>query len=108
MAFSSCAAVRSMVMGIAGLWNFRRTSSWRQNFLQLMSNYDQAYMRISSAYLGPMCPPFMFGAKRRCIFLMSFGRMNAPEPRRMARSLVCSLRMRCGSEEEPISSYMEM
>lgn len=25
---------RSIVMGTAGLWNFRRTSSWRQNLLE--------------------------------------------------------------------------
>jgi hypothetical protein len=31
---SEAVAVRSMVMGTAGLWYFRRTSSWRQNFLQ--------------------------------------------------------------------------
>ena len=33
IACSVCAAVRSMVMGIAGLWYFRRTISSRQNFL---------------------------------------------------------------------------
>lgn len=32
------------------------------------------------------------------LFLMSLGRTNAPEPRRMERSFVCSLRMRCASE----------
>ena len=31
---------------------------------------------------------------------MSLGRTNAPEPRRMERSFVCSLRMRCASEFE--------
>ena len=51
-------------------------------------------------YLGPMWPPLILGAKRRWIFLMSLGRTNAPEPRRMERSFVCSLRMRCASEFE--------
>jgi hypothetical protein len=50
------------------------------------------------AYLGPMWPPFILGAKRRWILLMSLGRTYAPEPRRMESSLVCSLRMRWESE----------
>jgi hypothetical protein len=41
-----------------------------------------------------MWPPLILGAKRRWIFLMSLGRMYAPEPRRMESNLVCSLRMR--------------
>ena len=50
------------------------------------------------ACLGPMWPPLILGAKRRWILLMSLGRTNAPEPRRMESSLVCSLRMRWESE----------
>lgn len=49
-------------------------------------------------YLGPMCPPSIFCANRMWMRLTSLGSTRAPEPRRMARSLVCNLRMRCGRE----------
>lgn len=47
-----------------------------------------------------MWPPLILGAKRRCILLMSLGRTNAPEPRRIESNFVCSLRMRWESDEE--------
>lgn len=36
VAGSVCGTSRSIVIGIAGLWYFKRTSSWRQNFLFVM------------------------------------------------------------------------
>lgn len=67
-AASSFGQVRSTVMGMEGLWYFRRTSSCCQNLR------------------GPMWPFFRSFAKRRWIREMSFGRIAAPEPTLIARS----------------------
>jgi hypothetical protein len=90
---------------MAGLWYFNLTSSCRQNFLHCLHQYASSVyvgLCIEIAHRGPMCPPLMFGAKRRCIRLMSLGRTTAPDPRRMERSLVCSLRMRWESDADGI------
>lgn len=48
--------------------------------------------RAGFSYRGPMCPPLIFGAKRRCILVTSLGSTAAPGPSRMASS--------CGHERQ--------
>lgn len=58
------------VIGTAGLWYFRRGSAFLQNFR------------------APAWPLLIFSAKCRCSWLMSLGRMIAPGPNLILRSLI--------------------
>ena len=97
-----CSLSWSTVIGTAGLWYFIRTNWCRQNFL-LESFTSASFTPIVSVYahlvyLGPLCPPLIFAANRICIRLTFWGSIIAPGPMRMARSFVCSLRIRCARD----------
>ena len=67
-----------------------------------LSDHYISTVRVSekgaNAYLGPICPAFILGAKRRLIRFTSLGSLRAPDPSRIASRRFCNLRIRCGRD----------
>ena len=78
---------RETVMGMVGLWYARRGSMCLQNFLLevLISILPGAYLQ-ETTHRPPLCPPSIFVAISRCIFVTLFGNIAAPGPNRIDSS----------------------